>query len=132
LTIAPPFAAVFGRHALGRLAAAQHQAGDVDGEQVGDRLGIVLVDPHLAADAGAVDQVGDRAEDPLGLVEQAHDVGLVGHVAGQRDRLAVLGGDVGGEAHRLRVARAVVDRRPCSRAWPPDGLSRRRCRWPRR
>ena len=50
-------------------------------------LGVVFVDAcGSAADAGAVHEVGDRPEHPLGLLEQPHDVGLVGHVGRQGDR----------------------------------------------
>jgi len=104
-------AAASGRHAPGRFAAAQHQPRDIGGEQIGQYRGVVFVDPAAATvDAGTVDQVRDRPQGALGLLEQPDDVGLVRHVARQCDGPATLRLDVGNDRFGLGVAAPVVDR----------------------
>ena len=72
--------------------------------------GIVFVDPAaLSVGAGAVDQMGDRPQRALGLLEQPHDVGFARHVAGQGDGLATLGLYVGDHGFGLGVAGPIVD-----------------------
>ena len=54
--------------------------------------------------------MGNWSERSLGFLEQADDVGLARHVAGQRDGPAALGLDVGHDGLGLGVAAPVVDR----------------------
>ena len=82
-------AAMLGGHALDCLARADERRGDVEGPQFLQRAPVVeLVHPCIRADdAGAVDEMRDRAELLVHRLEHADDVGLLGHVRLDRDGL---------------------------------------------
>ena len=118
--------AVPGGHAPHRLAAAQHRAEHVDGQQPFDPLGGQLVDPRPGADdAGVRDQRRERPEG-IGRGEGGQHVVLDRDVRPDGDGDAAVrldrGGDLGGGGRVVAVGEAHR----------PPGLRRRIAPPPRR
>ena len=104
-------AAVAGRHAPHRLAAAPHGAEVVDLHHPADVVGCSRVEaPGRPREPGVVDKGGDGAEGCFGRLEQTFDLRIVGDVGLQSHGAAALGLDVGRHGLGPRPVAAKVER----------------------